>query len=83
LQSKSRDGLFEFFVRPAPYEVQKQNPGDHRNWFIPEKTRLMLEAAGFSRIWQFIHGQPHLRLLWDLRLFDPYPDHSLHFECQK
>jgi predicted SAM-dependent methyltransferase len=83
LQSKSRDEFFEFFARQAPFEVQKQNPGDHRNWFTPEKTRLMLEAAGFSSIWQSAHGQSHLPVLRDLRHFDPYPDHSLYFECQK
>ena len=83
MQSKARDEFFEFFAGQAPFEVQKQNPADHINWFTPEKTRLMLEAAGFSRVRQSAHGQSHLPILRDLHLFDPYSDHSLYFECQK
>ena len=83
LRSKSRDDFFEFFASQSPFEIQRKHPGDHINWFTPEKTKAMLETAGFSRVSQSAHGQSHLPILRDIHLFDPYPDHSLYFECQK
>jgi predicted SAM-dependent methyltransferase len=83
IQSKRRDELFEYFEKQAPVQVQKQYPADHINWFTPEKTESLLKAAGFSRVWQSARGQSHLPVLRNVRLFDPYGDHSLYFECVK
>jgi hypothetical protein len=38
----------------------------------------LLKAAGFSSVRQSAYAQSHLPILRNIRLFDPYPDHSLY-----
>jgi predicted SAM-dependent methyltransferase len=83
IQSKPRNDLFEFFEKQVRIQVQKQYPADHINWFTPGKTESLLKAAGFSNVWRSAREQSHLPVLRNLRLFDPYGDHSLYFECVK
>lgn len=81
--SRQRDEVFEFLCAQVSIEIQKQHPADHINWFTPEKTAALLEAAGFSRVRRSAYGQSSLPILRNVRLFDPYADHSLYFECVK
>jgi SAM-dependent methyltransferase len=78
-----RDDAFAFLCAEVSTEVQKRHPADHLNWFTPAKTATMLEAAGFSTVRRSAHAQSRLPILRNVRLFDPYADHSLYFECVK
>lgn len=83
ISSKPRDDFFEYFKSRISFENQSQHPADHINWFTPEKTKRKLDVSGFSCVNRSAYGQSQLPIMRNIRLFDPYYDHSLYFECVK
>ncbi|MEO5572433.1 MAG: methyltransferase domain-containing protein [Bacteroidia bacterium] len=65
-------------------EIQKQNPGNHINWFNKEKLFRMLNQAGFEKIHHSAYGQSFSPVMRNLKYFDTtLPKVSLYVEAIK
>ena len=65
-------------------EIQKQNPGNHINWFNEKKLFAMLTKAGFKTMHRSAHGQSFCPVLRDLNFFDStLPKVSMYVEAVK
>jgi predicted SAM-dependent methyltransferase len=68
----------------CPVELQKQNPGNHINWFNKEKLFRMLKQAGFEKIHHSAYGQSFSPVMRNLKYFDAtLPKVSLYVEAVK
>ncbi|MEM6630474.1 MAG: methyltransferase domain-containing protein [Bacteroidota bacterium] len=65
-------------------EIQSKYPGNHINWWNPDKMTRMFQEAGFSKIFRSGYGQSFSPVMRDLTLFDnTHPKISLYMEAVK
>jgi predicted SAM-dependent methyltransferase len=73
-----------YCISKCPVELQKQNPGNHINWFNKEKLFRMLKQAGFEKIQHSAYGQSFSPVMRNLKYFDStLPKVSLYIEAVK
>jgi predicted SAM-dependent methyltransferase len=73
-----------YCISKCPAELQKQNPGNHINWFNKEKLFRMLKQAGFEKIHHSAYGQSFSPVMRNLNYFDAtLPKVSLYVEAIK
>ncbi|HKR07500.1 MAG TPA: methyltransferase domain-containing protein [Bacteroidia bacterium] len=73
-----------YCISKCPVELQKQNPGNHINWFNKEKLFRMLKQAGFEKIHHSAYGQSFSPVMRNLKYFDvTLPKVSLYVEAVK
>lgn len=74
----------DYCVARCPPESQTLCPGNHINWWNPEKAISMLKTAGFQRVYPSAYGQSRAPVLRNIVLFDcTYPQISFYVEAQK
>jgi 2-methylisocitrate lyase-like PEP mutase family enzyme len=80
----SDENALNHCVNKCSRDVQSKYPGYHMNWWNPEKATRMLNAAGFSNVYQSAYGQSASPILRDVTLFDVQdPKLSLYVEAVK
>ncbi len=93
LSDSEIDGVFselpyeeamDYCIGKCDVSVQRKYPGNHINWWNPNKLRSALEMAGFRDVYISGYGQSYTHALRDLRLFDKtHPKISLYMEARK
>ncbi len=74
----------DYCVSKCSLEVQRKYPGNHINWWTPEKAFRSLNAAGFEAVYQSGYGQSQSPVLRDTKLFDnTHPKLSMYVEAVK
>ena len=78
------EGAYTRLSGMCDFEKQRAAPGDHINWWNPNKVRRFLEAAGFDQIISSGYGQSSEVALRHTAWFDnSLPDISLYIEATK
>ena len=80
---KYEDAL-DFIISHCSIKIQKENPGNHINWWNFNKLKKMLEKAGFTKIYLSGYGQSFSPVLRNTFFFDnTAPELSLYVEAFK
>lgn len=81
---KSFEDALNYCTNKCNLEIQSRYPGNHINWWNPEKMTNMFKNVGFTKIFQSGFGQSFSPIMRDVRLFDnTHPKISLYMEAVK
>jgi predicted SAM-dependent methyltransferase len=83
-KKKKYEEALDYCTSKCSLEIQKQNPGNHINWWNSKKLIKMLQNAGFVNIYNSGYGQSFSPIMRDTSLFDnTHPKISLYIEAIK
>ena len=75
---------FDSCIAKCSLDVQRRFPGNHINWWSPEKVERFLREAGFDDIALSAYGQSRAAVLRNTDYFDnTHPPLSLYVEARK
>jgi len=81
-RTMSREDALNFICAQCPLEIQRRYPGNHINWWSPDKILAMLGKAGFSVAYPSAYGQSICPAMRDTAYFDnTHPAISFYFEA--
>lgn len=81
---KSFENAMNYCTSKCDVEIQSKYPGNHINWWNPEKMTKMFKEAGFTKIFRSGYGQSFSPAMRDVALFDKtHPKMSLYMEAIK
>ena len=74
----------DYCTSKCPLEIQREQPGNHMNWWNWRKLSKMLTEAGFANPRRSGYGQSFCHAMRDIRLFDfNSPKTSIYVEANK
>jgi predicted SAM-dependent methyltransferase len=81
---KSYEDALNYCSSRCDLEIQSKYPGNHINWWNPNKMTRMFQEAGFTNIFRSGYGQSFSPVMRDITLFDnTHPKISLYMEAIK
>ncbi len=82
--TRSFEDAMNYCTSLCSIEIQRQNPGNHINWFNQKKIFTMLTKAGFKTIYRSAYGQSFCPVMRDLIFFDfTTPKVTMYIEARK
>ena len=83
-ESRPMEAALDYFMGQIDYELQREAPGHHVNWWTHEKLSNRLLAAGFSEVIVSAPGQSIAAVMRNRRFFDTVmPTASLFVDAVK
>lgn len=84
LKTYKKEDALNKFIEKGDLEKQKLYPGNHINWWNPDKLITALHNAGFKNPYVSAYGQSACPVLRDTTLFDnTHPKVSMYIEARK
>ena len=81
---KPLEDALNYCTAKCDEEIQLKYPGNHINWWNPDKMTRMFQEAGFTNIFRSGYGQSFSPVMRNLSLFDnTHPKISLYMEAVK
>lgn len=81
---KSFEDALNYCTSKCDLKIQSKYPGNHINWWNPEKMTRMFKDAGFTKVFRSGYGQSFSPAMRDVALFDnTHPKISLYMEAIK
>jgi predicted SAM-dependent methyltransferase len=82
--NKSFEEALNYCTSKCDLDIQLKYPGNHINWWNPEKMEKMFKKSGFEHIYISGYGQSFSPVLRNVALFDnTHPKISLYMEAVK
>lgn len=82
--TKSLEEALNYCTSKCDFKIQSKYPGNHINWWNPEKMKRMFEVSGFKNIFISGYRQSYSPVMRDASLFDnTHPKISLYMEAVK